>query len=211
MRSSLPPTVANWLLERFGVDEALVGDLVEEYGRNRSRVWFWRQTLVAVIKKGATDIRSHKLLAVRAVVIGWMVASLVGWTTKQFVGPLLQGSWSWRSEVWLDAQLGFRIIPLPFLMTTAIGAVVTGWVVARLHRPRAMSMLLIYMASFLLFEVGGFVNSFERGLRSFGGIYGLAFNSVFPFIVVPACLLLGGLLSAQPHRGRNARPMSASA
>jgi hypothetical protein len=211
MRSFHPPRVATWLLERFDVDEALVGDLAEEHGRNHSRAWFWRQTVVAVIKKGAADVRSHKLLAVRAVVIGWMVESLVGWTTKQFVIPLLQGSWSWRSEVWLDAQLGFRIVPLPFLITAAIGAVVTGWVVARVHRPRAMSMLLIYMASFLLFEVGGFVNSFERGLRSFGGVYGLAFNSLFPFIVVPACLMLGGLLSAQPHRGRSTRPMSASA
>ena len=211
MRSSLPPKVANWLLERFDADEALIGDLAEEYGRDHSRAWFWRQTVVAVIKKGAADVRSHRLLAVRAVVIGWMIASLVGRTTKQFVIPLLQGSWSWRSEVWLDAQLGFPIVPLPFLMTTAIGAVVTGWVVARLHRPHAMPMLLIYMASFLLFEVGGFVNSFERGLRSFGGVYGLAFNSVFPFIVVPACLMLGGLLSAQPHRGRGTRPMSFSA
>jgi hypothetical protein len=211
MRSSLPPKVANWLLERFDVDEALIGDLAEEYGRDHSRAWFWRQTVVAVIKKGAVDVRSHKLLAVRAVVIGWMVASLVGWTTKQFVIPLLQGSWSWRSEVWLDAQLGFPIIPLPFLMTTAIGAVVTGWVVARSHRPQAMSMLLIYMASLLLFQVGGFVNSFERGLRSFGGVYGLAFNSVFPFIVVPACLMLGGLLGAQRDRHRGTRNLSASA
>jgi hypothetical protein len=211
MRSSLPPGVANWLLERFDVDEALIGDLAEEYGREHSRAWFWRQTVVAVIKKGATDVRSHKRLAIRAVIIGWMVESLIGWTTKQFVIPLLQGSWSWRSEVWLDAQLGFRIIPLPFLITAAVGAVVTGWVVARVHRPHAMPMLLIYLASFLLFEVGGFVNSFDRGLRAFGGVYGLTFNSVFPFIVVPACLMLGGLLSAQPHRGRNARPMSASA
>jgi len=210
MRSVHPPRVATWLLERFEVDEALIGDLAEEYGRDHSRAWFWRQTVVAVIKKGATDVRSHKLLALRAVVIGWMVESLVGWT-KQLVIPLLQGSSSWRSEVWLDAQLGFPIVPLPFLLTAAIGAVVTGWVVARVHRPHAMSMLLIYVASFLLFEVGGFVNSFEKGLRSFGGVYGLAVNSLFPFIVVPACLMLGGLLSAQSDRDRRTRRMSASA
>ena len=130
MRSSLPPKVANWLLARFDVDEALIGDLVEEYGRDHSRAWFWRQTVVAVIKTGATDVHSHKLIAIRAVVIGWMVESLVGWTMKQFV---------------------------------------------------------------------------------IGGVYGLAFNSVFPFIVVPAGLMLGGLLSAQPHRGRSTRPMSTSA
>ena len=199
-----PPRVASWLLDRFDVDQALMGDLAEAYA-NHSRVWFWRQTFVAVMKKGAADVRHHKLLAVRAVVIGWMVETLIG-PTKQLMIPLLQGNWSWRLDVWLDAQLGFPVIPLPFLMTTAISAVVTGWVVARSHRPRAMSMLLIYMASFLLFEIGGFVNSFERGLRSFG-VYGLVFNSLFPFILVPACLVFGGLLAAQPDRKPLTLPM----
>src|SRR5438045_8909639 len=106
-----------------------------------------------------------------------MVESLFG-RTKRFVIPLVEGSWNWKSESWLAGHLGFQVIPLPFLMATALGAVVTGWLVARLHRPWAMSMV-IYMASFLLFEVGGFVNSFERGLRAFGGVYGLAFNSLF--------------------------------
>src|SRR5947208_12219810 len=147
-----PPRVASWLLDRFDVDQALMGDLAEEYA-NHSRVWFWRQTFVAVMKKGAADVRHHKLLAVRAVVIGWMVETLIG-PTKQLMIPLLQGNWSWRLDVWLDAQLGFPVIPLPFVMTTAIGAVVPGWAVSRAHRPRPISMVLIYMACLLTFVDG---------------------------------------------------------
>ncbi len=70
MRPSHPPATANSLLQRFGVDEGLIGDLAEE-GRYHSSPWLWRQTLVAVMRTVASDVRGHKaLLAARAVVVG---------------------------------------------------------------------------------------------------------------------------------------------
>jgi hypothetical protein len=54
MTRSHPPRLALYLLRRFlGHDEALVGDLIEGFARNGSRVWIWRQTLAAL----ATDAR----------------------------------------------------------------------------------------------------------------------------------------------------------
>src|SRR5207247_225577 len=47
MRFTSPP-VATWLLESCGADEALIGDLVEQYARNRSRSWYWSETAVAM-------------------------------------------------------------------------------------------------------------------------------------------------------------------
>jgi hypothetical protein len=45
-----PPRLALVLLSQFVPEqEALIGDLLEEYERRRSRLWFWRQTLVAVV------------------------------------------------------------------------------------------------------------------------------------------------------------------
>jgi hypothetical protein len=41
--------LAFWLMDRFGVSEPLVGDLLEERSRHRSALWQWRQTLVAVL------------------------------------------------------------------------------------------------------------------------------------------------------------------
>jgi hypothetical protein len=52
MRSSEPPALATWWLEhlRFGArNDFLLGDLVEEYGQGRSRAWYWRQVLVALL------------------------------------------------------------------------------------------------------------------------------------------------------------------
>ncbi len=43
------PSVAIALLRLFCRDEALVGDILEEYEVRRSRAWLWRQVGVAVI------------------------------------------------------------------------------------------------------------------------------------------------------------------
>lgn len=42
-------TIAVALLQLFCRDEALAGDILEEYERRRSRAWLWRQVGVAVI------------------------------------------------------------------------------------------------------------------------------------------------------------------
>ena len=47
-----PPRVALWLLNRIlPVGDPLTGDLVEEFGRRGSRLWFWRQTAGAVLAR----------------------------------------------------------------------------------------------------------------------------------------------------------------
>ena len=57
-RNRRPPALAAWILSRLlrgRRSEALVGDLDEEYGRGRTRVWYWRQALYAA----AADMREH--------------------------------------------------------------------------------------------------------------------------------------------------------
>jgi len=47
-----PPTMATWVLEHLVLgdrNEALEGDLLEEFQRRRSATWYWRQVLGAVL------------------------------------------------------------------------------------------------------------------------------------------------------------------
>src|SRR6266540_1160664 len=43
------PRVAIAVLQSFCRDEALVGDILEEFGRRQSRAWLWRQVAIAVL------------------------------------------------------------------------------------------------------------------------------------------------------------------
>ena len=59
------PRVAVALLQSFCRDEALVGDILEEYERRRSRGWLWRQVAVAVMFGFPHGIRRSTRLGAR--------------------------------------------------------------------------------------------------------------------------------------------------
>ncbi len=62
MRSSQPPRVATWLLKRLtakGKNEALVGDLLEDFTQRRSAAWYWRQVLAAIFANLVQQLRSR--------------------------------------------------------------------------------------------------------------------------------------------------------
>src|SRR5262245_37734033 len=74
MTSKEPPRIATWILKHFGSgpnNDALMGDLAEEYQHKDSALWYWRQTLKAIPVSLFREIRSHKLIAARAMVTGW--------------------------------------------------------------------------------------------------------------------------------------------
>ncbi len=55
-----PPRLATWLLKHLGPAyrrESLVGDLLEEYQLDRSRGWYWRQTVAALFHGAARLMR----------------------------------------------------------------------------------------------------------------------------------------------------------
>jgi hypothetical protein len=59
MRAAYPPVVATWLLDHLCAErnEALAGDLVEEYFGGRSAGWYWRQVMAAIAIGGVQRVR----------------------------------------------------------------------------------------------------------------------------------------------------------
>src|SRR5690348_12238791 len=52
MKALQPPVLATWMLEHLLVNdsnEALAGDLLEEFQQRRSPGWYWRQVIAAII------------------------------------------------------------------------------------------------------------------------------------------------------------------
>jgi hypothetical protein len=65
-----PPKLATWLLERLTSgyhNDPLAGDLIEEYGRGRSRVWYWRQVLIAILVSTGRNVAPRILSVARTV------------------------------------------------------------------------------------------------------------------------------------------------
>jgi len=55
-----PPRAAAWLLDRFvGENQALVGDLLEEYRTGRTGLWYCKQAVIAA--SGITQIRPMRV------------------------------------------------------------------------------------------------------------------------------------------------------
>jgi len=60
MKSSEPPAVATWLVERAipgRRNEALAGDLLEQFSQGRGSLWYWRQAAAAVLLGYAREWR----------------------------------------------------------------------------------------------------------------------------------------------------------
>jgi hypothetical protein len=52
MIERVPPALASWLLEHWGSayhGESLAGDLIEQYQEGRSRGWYWKQVIAAIL------------------------------------------------------------------------------------------------------------------------------------------------------------------
>ena len=186
MRSERPPVVAHWLLERFCPDPGLAGDLIEEYRRRRSALWYWKQAIVAVSAYPFSQILAHKWLAVRAIAIGygiWYVfnATLLRGVLRPWMGM----------DTTLDRAMYFLIA---YVLWTA-----NGWIIAKLHRPYSTAMVLAYV----LWSIGASVQPVYASVMStFDGTKdgsALAFE-VVTRIAVLTFLMLGGALSTYRDR-----------
>ena len=65
-----PPKLATWLLQRLGAgrhSESLAGDLMEEYARGRSRLWYWQQVALAIVLARASAFRARPWIALARV------------------------------------------------------------------------------------------------------------------------------------------------
>ena len=63
MIERMPPKLAMWLLEEWGScyhSESLAGDLIEQYREGRSRAWYWKQVIAAILAARWRFVRSLK-------------------------------------------------------------------------------------------------------------------------------------------------------
>jgi hypothetical protein len=149
--SSQPPTLATWLVKRFGVagcSDPIIGDLLEEYGRGRSRLWYWKQSLAATVFGVYQDIRTHKLLAIRGALTGFVVLFVAGRLVFIFFAPFA----------------GPEFYALHIVLEGGI-CVATAWIVGRLHRPHQSAMMFVWFTVMLSLGVPEFSRTLMNAMR----------------------------------------------
>ena len=205
MSTLQPPRLASWLLQHLAPGphpESLLGDLIEQYRDGRSAAWYWRQTLTAILVGVTRDIRTHKLLAIRAVAVGWVLYVVSSFPVNLLSGTIRVWTVGWLVDTghysfgWLFWS---RRLTDTLLVFTACA--ISGWLVARLHRSHPAAMVFLYGASVLLFEYGvifwefcrhGLPPASEWAARSSWTPHGVLILPVVLAVGRPLSILVGG-------------------
>src|ERR1700761_8706539 len=85
MRAKQPPAAANWLLRHLTLgeaNEALAGDLLEEFQDGRSVGWYWSQVLVAVALSWLRESFARTSVLAFAILWSMLAPSWYVWTDK---------------------------------------------------------------------------------------------------------------------------------
>jgi hypothetical protein len=182
MTSAHPPVVASWLLECFCPGPGLAGDLMEEYARRQSPLWYWKQAVMAVSAYSASQIREHKWLAFRAIVTGFVIWYVVNVTLlKGFVLP-------WMAPDTTVEWAAYMI--LSYIVWAA-----NGWVIAKLHRPYSTGMVFAYVLWAIVYSVPVV---FTRALDAVhaSSVSGVVAWEVFSRVTTLVMVMAGGMLAA---------------
>jgi hypothetical protein len=211
MKTSEPPRLSTWLLVRLAPRhrrESLVGDLREQLQQGRSVWWYWRQVLGTILVGLATDVAAHKLLALRALVLGWSAMLIV----YLLIGPLIQETRMtifrrWGSALWGDSEILRQLwvyYSLPFQLVFCLLLMAIGWMVAATHRRRVPGIVLVFSATLLIpatfqaLEIRRLLGTELWPGWGWGSFrWALLYQATFALIVYPVCILIGGLSTAR--------------
>jgi hypothetical protein len=186
--------------------------LREQVSRGRSAWWYRRQVFSTIFAGLAADLAAHKLLAVRALAIGWLALYVV----YQFAGPLIQETRMtifrrWGSALWGESEVLRQLwvyYGLPFVLMTCVIFMAIGWMVSRLHRKIlpgiviVLSATLLIPATFQALETRRLLGTELWPGWGWGSFrWALLFHTALALVVYPLCVLIGGLWSVRTDDG----------
>lgn len=155
MTSRRPPVLAQTLLEWVDpANDALHGDLLEEFASGRSRLWYWRQVMAAAGLALARPVRAHGLSGLEPAMLGVIMLFMLGFYVVFVVNVT---DWLLRFEglqvfSLMPAWLARWPLAAPLLTLSA------GWVAGRLisaggdHR---LARIVGFGATTMLCAIGG--------------------------------------------------------
>jgi hypothetical protein len=108
MRRREPPSLATWMLEHLtpaGRDEALGGDLLEEFRRGRSEGWYWWQVLSACSVAWLNSLRARGSLLVFALLWSMFAPAWNVLCDRIEDSPIISRMWEIAGGFWVFPAL----------------------------------------------------------------------------------------------------------
>jgi hypothetical protein len=145
------PRLASLLLERLAPgNEALQGDLEEEFSAGRTHAWYWRQVLALIALQGPLAVRARGLVAAENFVTGIITLVLIGFYAVFVVNVT---DWLLRFEgVQALAQLPNAMGPfngLASVVTFFLGLAGGRWI-AKGHRSHRVASIITFGGATML-------------------------------------------------------------
>jgi hypothetical protein len=224
MSQSAPPRVATWLLRHCvpgPLNEALAGDLLEEFRRGRSARWYWRQILAAISVACFREVASRPGMLLFAALWSmtapaWLLFIFRFQTQTNFIGPVWRLAWPWSTICIFALSIAECLIPVwaGMLVYALAKSALSGVFSIRQLRRGLLVSLAIFIAvsifmigfSMLLPSLG---HPFNPGaLTPLGQITSLR---LWAFLVrTPYLLALISALWSAASRPKNGRKMTAA-
>jgi hypothetical protein len=141
------------VMRLFGVDDALIGDLLEH--DRRSTLWLWRQAAGAIVVAVGADFRAHWVIALRAIVVGmvlWMFALPLAFVLWRHLGfPFIS----------VAVAIGFthpgvNAVSVALMASGLPSVIGIGWVIARFHRTRTPMPIAAFLVAVWLRWIPGY-------------------------------------------------------
>jgi hypothetical protein len=113
-----PPTIATWMLVHLVPgprNDALAGDLLEEFRQGRGNGWYWRQVIAAIVIGVSRELRNHSTVMLFAA--GWAMLApawllIVGNAEEHFnlSERIWQMDWPWSTVCDIGLLLAANVL-----------------------------------------------------------------------------------------------------
>jgi hypothetical protein len=143
MKQMKPPFIASWMQEHLTAgpgNEALAGDLLEVFRCGRSRGWYWRQVLGAIVISGWREIVNHANVMLFAALWSMLAPAwllVVGNTEERFniSERIWQMDWPWSTVCDVGLLLAVNVL---FIWAGIVLYLIPHLFAARNLRPRSL-------------------------------------------------------------------------
>jgi hypothetical protein len=205
MTTLQPPPFAARLLKRLVPaleHDALLGDLQEERRRGRSTVWYIFQLLAAIVVGCWKDIRTHRLLTLRAIGIGiaalvlyfFAAGALLNFVQRRLYDGILVGNhwiyWRERPQSWIFVRY---VVPV----WVHSGFLFSGSVIGRLHRDHGLTFVIAFAAFVQLFVVALIVVTYILIPSSRVPVASSGHDTYISPLWMSLCVVLGGYFATR--------------